>query len=297
MIRPSIHTLLTALLTLVLADAAQCALTATQKGSKLKIQGVPDSDSIQLDGTGLIGRVLVSQAGQNPQSFFGVSDIEITTGTGNDQVFVNGIQIGGSLVVTTGVGTDTVDIDNTRIDGFVFPVLIGGGVTMRLGGESGDQVDVDTEDTAGFLVGGNVRIEGASDVDINGDGVSVALEVDDITIGGDLRIQVANTLDQNGDAMSIDLDNVNVGGATRMKLANRDDSAGDDSVRFTRSTFVRDVELNLRRGNDAIHFDDLPSHLGANFVVQGGAGENDLLGTQNITVAGATKLKNVKALL
>lgn len=297
MIRPSIHTLLTALLTLVLADAAHCALTATQKGAKLKIQGVPDSDSIQLDGTGLIGRVLVSQAGQNPLSFFGVSDIEISTGTGNDQVFVNGIQIGGSLVVTTGVGTDTVDIDNTRIDGFIFPVLIGGGVTLRLGGESGDQVDIDTEDTAGFLVGGNVRIEGASDVDINGDGVSASFEVADITIAGDLRIQVANTLDQNGDAMSIDLDNVNVGGSTRMKLANRNDTAGDDSVRFTRSTFVRNVELNLRRGNDAVHFDDLPSSLGADLVVKGGPGVNALLGTQFITVAGATKLTNVKALL
>lgn len=292
--RSFIHSLLSTVFVCVLADAAWCELVATQKGSKLKIQGVPDSDSIQLDGTGLIGRVLVSHAGVNPQSFFGVSDIEIATGTGGDQVFVNGIQIGGSLVVSTGVGIDTVDIDNTRIDGIIVPLLIGGDIRMSLGGEDGDQVDIDTEDAAGFLVGGDVRIDGATDIDINGDGGSPTFEADDITIGGDLRIKLANAVDQNGDGRTIDLDSVNVGGATKLKLANRSDEAGNDAVRITRSAFVRDVELSLRGGDDVVDFGGLESHFQANLVVNAGAGADLLVNPQAITVEGASKFKSVE---
>ncbi|MBK6939667.1 MAG: hypothetical protein IPH13_05560 [Planctomycetes bacterium] len=292
--RPLIRSLFATLMALVLADAARCELVATQKGSKLKIKGAPESDSIQLDGTGSIGRVLVSQAGVNPQAFLGVFDIEISTGTGNDQVFVNGIEIGGSLVVNTGDGVDQVDIDNTRLDGLAFPVMIGKNVTLRLGGYVGEQVDVDTEDEAGFLIGGNTTIEGASDIDLNGDGTDPNYVVGDILLCGDLRIKVDEALDQNGDAHSIDLDNVVVGGATRLKLSNRNDATGNDFVRIKRSSFVRNFEANLRAGNDELHFDALPSKFGADFVVCGGAGENVVLGAQSITVAGATKFTDVE---
>jgi hypothetical protein len=294
MIRSFIPTLLTALLALVLVDAAHGELVATQKGSKLKIKGAPDSDSIQLDGTGAIGRVLVSQAGVNPQSFLGVTDIEISTGTGNDQVFVNGIEIGGSLVVNAGDGVDQVDIDNTRLDGFAFPLMIGRNVTLRLGGESGEQVDVDTEDEAGFLIGGRTTIEGATDIDLNGDGAGLNHEVGDVLICGDLRISVGEALDQNGDSFSIDMDNVVVGGATRLNLSNRSEATGNDFVRITRSSFVRAFEANLRAGDDELHFDDLPSSFGADFVVRGGAGENVVFGAQLITVIGATKFTDIE---
>lgn len=294
MIRPSIPTLLTGLLTLVLADAAHCELVATQKGSKLKIKGDPGSDSIQLDGTGAVGRVVVSHAGVNPQPFLGVTDIEISTGTGNDQVFVNGLHIGGSLVVNTGVGVDQVDIDNTRIDGLAFPVMIGKNVTLRLGGESGEQVDVDTEDEAGFLIGGNMTIEGATDIDLNGDGDAPNHEVGDVLICGDLRIKVDEANDQNGDTFSIDMDNVVVGGATRLKLSNRVDPAGNDVVRITRSTFVRNFEADLRAGEDVLLFDDLPSHFGGDFVVRGGAGQNFVIGSQLISVLGTTKFTDIE---
>jgi hypothetical protein len=250
-------------------------VTLNAKGI-LSIVGDGASDDVDVEGTGNAGEVEVFVNGGSQGTFLGVKTIRANLGAGDDGFFVAAINIGGNLDIRLGSGADEFDLDdqptNANPDA---PVFIGGSVLVNLGGNAGDFVDWDTDDSGsdfGITIGKNVNIEGVADVDLNGDGGDTAVQTDDITIGGSLKIVLNGFGDVGGDLAEVFLDDVNVGGNTTLI-----GTAAAETIRISDSSFVRRVEGSLGAGDDLLDIDEGAfNRFNAAVVVNFGAGFDTL---------------------
>lgn len=289
MFRFILHTILVTTVCSTSIDAANAESVAKQKGATLTIKGTAEADGYEIDGTGTVGQVTVTIAGTPTLEFFGVRDVQIDTGKGDDIVRISGIQIGGSLRVKTGTGSDHVDLDDTTSFGPVFPMLIGKDLSLRLGGQEQDSVDADVDVGTSFNVGGNCSIDGAADVDLNGGGTKIEYEERDLTIGGNLRIRMPIALDFDNDGLTLDVDSINVGGSTDIRLSNL-----ADEVELTRSTFARGFAIDMRGANDDLNFDSRASRFESTVLFDGGESGDSVFASELVVFEVDPVFKNVE---
>lgn len=251
--------------------AAHAEVTVKQSGGALKITSDADSDYIVVDGYGALGEVRVTLDGI-ATAYFGVRDISVQGGAGNDVVYSSGVQIGGSMKVKLGAGDDELLVD-TDPDGLGGPysVFIGGNLDVNLGGQLADKVAIQELLGLTITVGRNLSIRGAADVALEAGGNSSISNVDDIFVGGSLRIESTVAQDNNGDGYTVALDDVNVGAQTLVNLG-----AGQDLVSIAYCHFARRCDLKLGGGADSVDFRNLESRFNAELVLNGGAGTDTL---------------------
>lgn len=269
--------------------SAHAESVASQKGATLTIKGTPETDGFEIDGNGTMGQLVVAIAGGPSTEFFGVRDVRIDAGKGNDIIRISGIQIGGSLRVKTGSGSDFVDLDNTTVAGPIFPMLIGKDLELRLGGQEQDAVDVDVDVDSSFSIGGQLSIDGAADVDLNGGGTKIDYESRDLSIGGNLRVRMPIALDFDNDGLTLDVDSIDVGGATDIRLSNL-----ADEVELTRSTFARAFAIDMRGANDDLNFDSRASRFESTVLFNGGESGDSVFASEFVVFEVEPVFKNVE---
>lgn len=269
MMRQPIQTLLTTVLSLVLADAAHAAVAVTQKGVRLKIQGDGQDDVVRVDGANAIGRVVVQVNGANPLSFVGVRDVVIALGAGNDELEISALQVGGDVVANLGAGEDSVIVDDTgNVDG---PLIVGRDLTLTLGGQPGDVCAMTAAGDGPLLIGRRLFVRGAADLQVAGLGGSAAFDPHDVVVGGDLRIQsTEKSLDAAG-VVQVVLADVDVGGKTRITLG-----ASPNVVHFAHCRLARGLDARFGGGDDVLDFGNVDTAIDATFKADGGAG-NDVI--------------------
>lgn len=250
----------------VLENRRLLAVTVTKTNAgDLVLSGNSASDVVDIEGTGVVGQMEVFVNGVSVGVFSGIKNIRGNLGAGNDTVNIAAVQIPGYVKLNMGAGADRVDFDNTTNlslapDG---NVVIGGYVTLSMGRNAGDQVDWDSDSgLLGISIGSYVDIVYASDVDMNGNGGSSAVEATDISIGGNLKITMSKFGDTNGDTFAVDIDDVNVGQVTSIA-----GSEVADRMRIMDSRFVGAFGINLGNGNDFLDVDN-------------GAGEGNFFGAK-----------------
>lgn len=271
-------------LTLALATSARADVTAVQLGAKVVVAGDSTDDVIHVEGTGALGelRVLEGTSPTEVASFFGVRDVEIKTGDGNDAVNVSGIEIGGSIKAKLGAGVDFMRIDDLLADGVtVRATFVGNSLAVALGDQAGDSFECRVQDPTGSVrFGGGVSVRGGAVVTF--DGISAAGDSDpsDIHIGANLVIRSKLTT-------VVSLDDINIGGSTSIRLGGSADFVEIDDAHFTRN-----FELRMGAGNDAVEFADAVE-LNANALFDGGTGTDSITGSPP-TVGGVTVAKNIE---
>ena len=233
----------------------------------LSLTGDAAADTVDIEGNGKYGGMEVYVGGVLRGTFLGVRSIQGIMGPGNDVVNIAAVALGGGINIHMGKGENEVDIDNTPDVGASLDdnVFIGGSLTLSFGPDVIDRVDADSDSaTHGLYVGRNVTINNAEDVDLNGDGTTFGVEVQDFMIGGTLVIGLSL-------AGSVLLDDVNVGGVVTIT-----GSEGIDTVTMTDSSFVSLVSVALRGGNDTL---DIDGGAGEANIFQGGLVVRGGLGT------------------
>lgn len=280
-----------------LEDRVLLTVNIVQRGGTLFLTGDNAGDDVRLEGTGAMGEMYVSVNGGAAVLHTGVRNINARFGSGDNDLNLDGVQIGGNLVANMGLGNDEVDIDNdSAMAGDAFPVFIGGSVILNLGGQMEDFVEFDTDGGAedGITIGRHLIINGAADIDLDGDGGSSDSESDDINIGGNLLITSRTALDFDGDGFTVQLEDCNVGGAVIMNLGN-----DEDLVAIGHSSFGSNVSISLGGGDDTLDIDSSgDSNLFARrLTVNGGLGL-DTFDTDagNVLVTPAT-LRNLETFL
>lgn len=247
----------------------------TGKQGLLKITGDGDGDVVEVDGTGNFGEVDVWVNGSFEGTFAGVKTIKAAMKGGDDELHLSAIQIGGAVDVDMGAGDDLFDVDTLATGGegfFAGNVFIGGAVIAKLGNNTGDLVQWETDiggEGLGITIGNNVTLQGAADVNLDGEGGDSGVQNDDINIGGFLKISsnVANDID--GDGHTVHVDDVNVGGTTILAL-----NGADDDVLIEDSNFARRVAASLGAGDDDLEVRN--SSFAADVVANGGKGDDFL---------------------
>jgi hypothetical protein len=257
-----------------LEDRLLMAVNISQVGGTLTITGDANDESIHVGDYGDGVRVTVDEDGDFEPEFYevyyGVSNITINTGNGDDQVGVSDLTIGGNLTINTGTGDDIVFIDhyngvivgldsdgentiygNVKVNvGAGNDVVrladsaIGGNVSID-GGIGSDRVRVGQPEFSGVFVSGDVTIDTGAGLDI------VALLATDhsyIEIDGDLTIRTGT----NYDVVQISSDplglGVEVNGETTIDLG-----AGDDRIGFGGDIDFNGVfALRAGDGNDRV---------------------------------------------
>jgi hypothetical protein len=261
---------------LALTGAAHAEVVVTQGKKGLTITGDDGHYKVDIEGLGATGAVSVYVDDFPVDDFFGITDIKVKLGAGDDALFVAGIHIGGTLAVDMGAGNDELDLDvTTNLTDFApdHDVFIGGGVTVKLGGQPGDWVDWIAEGGLGITIGGDVTISQAADLVMDGDGGTFRAEETDIHIGGDLKISKHVGMDVNGDTWTAQIDDLNVGGSTTLQLGK-----APNAVEIADSTFVGSVGIAFGSGDDLLDL-ELENH-GSLFhglvTAQGGQGNDEV---------------------
>src|SRR5262245_24891798 len=247
----------------------------TGKQGLLKLTGDDAGDVVEVDGTGNFGEVTVWVNGSFEGTFAGVKTIKAALKGGDDELHLSAIQIGGAVDVNMGGGDDLFDVDTLATGGegsFAGSVFIGGAVICKMGNNDGDQVEWETDgggEGLGIIIGNNVTLQGAADVNLDGEGGDSGVQDDDINIGGFLKISsnVANDID--GDGQTVRIDDINVGGTTILAL-----NGADDDVQVEDCSFARRVEASLGGGDDELEV--LDSTFAADVVANGGNGDDSL---------------------
>lgn len=271
-------------LTLALATSARADVTAVQLGAKVVVAGDSTDDVIHVEGTGALGelRVLEGTSPTEVASFFGVRDVEIKTGDGNDAVNVSGIEIGGSIKAKLGAGVDFMRIDDLLADGVtVRATFIGNSLAAALGDQAGDSFECRVQNPTGSVrFGGSVSVRGSSIVTFDGISSSGDSDPSDIHIGANFVIRSKLTT-------VVVLDDINIGGSTSIRFG-----GGADFVEIDDAHFTRNFELRMGAGNDAVEFADAVE-LNANALFDGGTGTDSITGSPP-TVGGVTVAKNIE---
>lgn len=254
---------------IALADAADAAVTVTQKGVRLKIQGDAQDDVVRVDGTNAIGRVVVQANGATPLSFLGVRDVVIALGAGNDELEISALQVGGDVIANLGAGEDAAIVDDTgNVDG---PLIVGRDLTLALGGQSGDVCAMTATGDGPLLIGRRLSIRGATALQVAGLGGSAAFDPHDVVVGGDLRIQATEKSLVPAGLVQVVLADVDVGGKTRITLG-----ANPNVVHFAHCRLARGLDVQLGGGDDVLDFGNVGTAIDATFKADGGAG-NDVI--------------------
>lgn len=255
------------------ASAARADVLASQVGGKLTLTALPGGGSIRIEGTKTFGEVLIVLDPATTKTFVGVRDVVVRGGDGDDEVSVSGLQIGGSLKAKLGNGNDAVSIDPF---GWVdtMPVVIGGGMDLRMGGQSGDLVQAFGSGVFGISIHGNVTIKGAAFIAFSGAGSDFGIEAGDCVIAGNLRIDRASAKSAATTPAHILLTDLSVGGSTKIKLG-----ATDDVVSFADATFAGKFALAFGSGDDTCDFLMDDTRFDAPSVIDAGPGTDLIAGT------------------
>ncbi|MCA9093289.1 MAG: hypothetical protein KDA68_07370 [Planctomycetaceae bacterium] len=244
-----------------------------QNSGLLKITGDNAANRIDIDGVNA-GHFEVFIDNTFFDDFTSVDAIKINLKGGDDLLYINAVQLIGSLTVNMGSGADEFDMDNsinlgTGSDGITY---IETNTKINLGGDQGDLVDLDGN--IGF--NGDVSIKGAADVDLDGGGNLHTFEPDlDIFFNKTLNIDFAKSGDVNGDNWTLDFDNVHAVSSVNIKGSNL-----ADSLQLTRSYFFFPLELTLSGGDDSVDIDNGAANkneFNSGLIANGGSGEDTLL--------------------
>lgn len=259
------------------ASSAECGATVTRSGSKLAVKCDDASTTIVVDGLERLGELAVVVDGNAVGEFGGIRDLDVKGGDGDDTLFVGGIRIGGTLKAKLGDGDDRVSIGTTRsIVGDQRLVFIGQNVDLSFGGDAVDVLDVDVDSNDfGITIGRDLVARDVADIRFDGEGLSNAAEVVDITIGGRLKLRGKLATDATGDSLNVRLSQVNVGGATTLDLG-----PADDRVNLSECTFGGKFTAKLGAGNDEFEAGSTASTANAFFAatsIHGGSGESDTI--------------------
>lgn len=251
------------------AAVADAAVSVTQKGARLKIQGDAQDDVVTVDGTNLLGRVVVRVNGANPQPFLGVRDVVIALGAGNDELEISALQVGGDVVANLGAGEDSAIVDDSGdVDG---PLIVGRDLTLTLGGQPGDVCAMTASGDGPLLIGRRLSIRGAAALQVAGLGGSAAFDPHDVVVGADLRIQSTEKSLNAAGVVQVVLADVDVGGKTRITLG-----ANPNVVHFAHCRLARGLDAQLGSGDDVLDFGNVDTSIDATFKADGGAG-NDVI--------------------
>jgi hypothetical protein len=237
-----------------LEDRQLLAVSVTFGAKKgiLTLTGDDAGDDVEIEGTGNSSEVDVFVNGGFVGTFAGVRSIRGNLGAGDDNLFLSAVHIGGSLDINMGSGADLFDFDDAPISNGSGEVLIGGNVTVNMGGNSGDFVEWDNVSGFGIVVGNNVVLAGVADVDLDGDGGDETVQASDIHIGGALKISLSGFGDVGGNSADVFLDDVNVLVGTVIT-----GSSSADVIRAEQSSFGRRVTVNLGDGDDLVDIDQI----------------------------------------
>lgn len=259
-----------------LESRSMLAVTASMTAASgvLTINSDAAEDAVALEGAGPLGSLRVYANGAFLRHAEGVRSIRANLGSGNDRLDIAAVSIGGDVIVNAGSGSDVVDVDNTPGAGPAADsqVFIGGSLTVNMGNDAGDRVDFagDASDYCIFI-GRNVSLTGVADVKLDGQGGDWNLNESDIAMGGSLLISLSSYGDVNGDGLSIAMDDLNVGNTMTVN-----GSLAADRVLITDSVVTRRVSISLRGGDDLLDLDgggpDTPNMFNDRFTYNGGPG-------------------------
>ncbi len=245
------------------AGGARAATSVVQSGATLSIRGDAAANTVLVTGQSFVGRVAVRIDGGDVLEFAAVRDVRVDLKGGDDRVSFLGVRIGGSVSVRGGAGADEVRIAG---EDFVLGppgVFIGGDVDVRLGNQPGDRMRIDSRADRGTVIGGSLRIIGASSVLLDGNGGGSGFQVGDVLIGRDLRLQSRIECQAN-------LEDVNVCGRTKLALGD-----GDDRIAVSKCFFAGKFTVHLSGGDDRLDLDDTSSdgiEFDSLFDIDGGPG-------------------------
>ena len=216
----------------------------------LTLKGNNDSDGVSLEGTGAIGGVEVYVNGVFVNTFAGVQNITVNLKGGNDVLNLSSFMIPGNISIKMGSGADVLDVDTVTDFGAGPNTLlsVGGTFQAKMGSNPGDLIQMDG--SASVVISGDVKLIGAADVNLDGDGGSSGVEVGDLNFGGDLKIDFSPWGDVDGDSKNLDIDDINVFGATTIVC-----SVADDAIEIGDSSFTGPTTVLLSFGTNLFDVD------------------------------------------
>lgn len=259
--------------------AAHAEVPMVQIGGKLVVTTDAAGGTLRIEGTTTLGEVLVIAGPTTMQAFVGVRDIVVHGQSGDDAIEVAALQIGGSLSAKLGAGNDAVSIH--PFGWFApMPVVLGGKLDVRLGGQSGDSFQAFGSAPFGITIQGNVTIKGAASVKFSGAGSAFMIEPGDCVIGGNLRIDRASAKSSTTTPAQVFLTDLNVGGSTKVKLG-----ATSDDVTIIDSTFAGKFFLALGAGDDTCDFGQQDTCFDAPGIIDAGPGNDQIAGTFSLVFA------------
>jgi len=236
----------------------------------LKITGDNASNKVEVEGLGDEGHVEVFVDDVSVGEFENVVSIKANLKGGDDDLLLAAIVIEGNVTANLGDGADELDLDDSArtIDDIL---AIEGFLKVNFGSDVGDQADFDDA----IAIGKDVTLTGVADVDFNGDGTDVNVQLDeDISFFANLNIEFSGLGDVNNDGLELDFDNVNVQGTTTF-----DGTNNIERFEFTNCAFFGDFNANMDDGNDTIDINNGANQKNAFFSEANfrGGDDNDTL--------------------
>ncbi len=266
-------------ITLALASSALANVEVKQSGGTLKIKCDPAGGLLRVEGNGFPGELVVAPNTPTAKTFVGVRNVVVRGSEGDDAVQLSAFQIGGSLRVKLDAGDDAFAITTVGL-GTTLPVVIGGNVDIRMGGQLVDFVGIFADPTFGVSVLGNLTIRGTNSISVAGTGGAPATEAADCVIGGNLRIERGPSKGGFNPTSSLGLVDVNVGGTTTIKLG-----AANDHVKIIRCAFAGPFAAKLGDGDDICDFFQQPSTFDAATQIDAGNGTDTIAAAFALTFA------------
>jgi hypothetical protein len=155
--------------------SAHAVVTVTETNNVLYVTGDGQSNIVEIDGAGILGKVEVYVEGQKVDTFHNIESIEADLGDDSDGLEVSGIQIVGDLTVYGGEGNDSLRVDvETNAGGDFHSVFIGGNVLAPMGMSEYDSVDFScagkTNTSSNIHIAGDVTLFSAHDITFAGAG-------------------------------------------------------------------------------------------------------------------------------
>jgi len=254
-----------------LEDRALLSASAifSQATGILRIKGDGGSDTVNIEGTGALGGAAVYINGGHVGDYTNVKGIRVTLGAGNDRLDIGALRMDGNMTVNMGSGADEFFMDNTpdigpNPDG---DVVIGGNLTVKMGGDVADLVDWTSNAVgSGILVTGSVSLPKVSDISFNGNGGTYAVQNEDLRIQGNLKISMTPWGDTNADGKNANIDDLNVLNRTTIR-----GSKSFERMVITDSRFTGPFTAKLGQGQNNFDLDDPkgPNLFGNSFTLIG----------------------------
>lgn len=219
---------------------------------QLTLKGNGASDTVSVEGTGVIGDVHVYINGLYTDTFNGVDSIVANLKGGNDTLNLSSFVTNGDVTIKMGSGADIVDLDNVTdfSPGPDVGLSIGGDLNVKMGKNPGDLIRFDVSPGDYIQVNGDTNLLGSADVNLDGDGGSSAVEAGDIHLQGNLKIDFSPWGDVDGDTNNLRMDDVNISGLTSIIC-----SVADDRIVIGDSSFGGPTTVQLSFGTNLFDAD------------------------------------------